>query len=135
VSAVYQPAGDSLTKMAESDKSKLHTINLLLSDPTGKVGISIVFQKPPGGIALLGLRHPLIMRSQRDKAQTCFLSTKIYKASLLLNMGGYSFPLPIFPLWSRGDETEKLNYQPSIKACVFFYFGLTMMIPNIKTRI
>jgi hypothetical protein len=96
--------------MAESDKSKMHGVHLLLSDPAGKAGFSIVFRKPPDGIAKPGLRHPMIMRSQRDKAQTCFLSTKIYKASLLLNMSGYSFPLPIFPLWGRGDETDKNKF-------------------------
>jgi len=88
----------------------MHGINLLLSDPAGKAGFSIVFRKPPDGIAKVGLRHPVIMRSQRDKAQTCFLSTKIYKVSLLIHMCGYSSLLPIFPLWSRGDETDKKKF-------------------------
>ena len=95
--------------MAESDKSKMHGIDLLLSDPAGKAGFSIVFRNPPDGIAKLGLRHPVIMRSQRDKAQTCFLSMKIYKVSLLLNMGGYSFPSQFFLFGVEGMKLIKIN--------------------------
>jgi hypothetical protein len=87
----------------------MHGINLLLSDPAGQAGISIVFRKPPDGIAKLGLRHPVIMSSQRDKAQTCFLSTKIYKVSLLLDMGGYSFPSQFFLFGVEGIKLIKIN--------------------------
>jgi len=87
----------------------MHGINLLLSDPASQAGISIVFRKPPAGIANLGLRNPVIMSSQRDKAQTCFLSTKIYKVSLLLNIGGYSFPSQFFLFGVEKIKLIKIN--------------------------